>query len=79
MAGKNGQKSKLYYEGVIMEPGQFLWVEKYRPRTVEECVLPEDVKKQFSTFIQKGEVPNLLLVAQQVQVKLPWLVLYVNP
>ena len=44
-----------------MEPGQFLWVEKYRPRTVEECVLPESVKKQFSTFIQKGEVPNLLL------------------
>ena len=61
MAGKNGQKSKLYYEGVIMEPGQFLWVEKYRPRTVEECVLPESVKKQFATFIQKGEVPNLLL------------------
>ena len=44
-----------------MEPGQFLWVEKYRPRTVDECVLPEDVKKQFEAFIKKGEVPNLLL------------------
>jgi len=44
-----------------MEPGQFLWVEKYRPQKVEDCVLPEEVKKQFQTFIDKGEVPNLLL------------------
>ncbi len=42
-------------------PEQFLWVERYRPRSIEDCILPESVKKQFSQFIDKGEVPNLLL------------------
>ena len=40
---------------------QFLWVERYRPRSIEDCILPESVKKQFTQFINKGEVPNLLL------------------
>jgi len=42
-------------------PQQFLWVEKYRPTTIGDCILPESVKKQFQQFIAKGEVPNLLL------------------
>jgi len=42
-------------------PEQFLWVERYRPRVIQDCVLPESVKKQFTQFIKKGEVPNLLL------------------
>ena len=42
-------------------PEQFLWVERYRPRLIQDCVLPESVKKQFAQFIKKGEVPNLLL------------------
>ena len=42
-------------------PEQFLWVERYRPRVIEDCILPESVKKQFLQFIAKGEVPNLLL------------------
>ena len=39
----------------------FLWVEKYRPKTIEECILPEQTKKTFLDFLDKGEVPNLLL------------------
>ena len=39
----------------------FLWVEKYRPKTIEECILPPDTKKTFLSFLKKGEVPNLLL------------------
>ena len=39
----------------------FLWVEKYRPQTVEECILPENTKKLFQGFLDKGEIPNLLL------------------
>jgi len=39
----------------------FLWVERYRPKTVEDCILPEDTKKTFLDFIEKGEIPNLLL------------------
>jgi DNA polymerase III delta prime subunit len=39
----------------------FLWVEKYRPKTVEDCILPDDIKKTFSDMLNKGEIPNLLL------------------
>ena len=44
-----------------MKPEQFLWVERYRPKTIEECILPEDIKKTFREFLLKGELPNLLL------------------
>lgn len=40
---------------------EFLWVESYRPRTIDECILPEDTKKTFREFVKKGEIPNLLL------------------
>ena len=39
----------------------FLWVEKYRPQKVEDCILPTDVKDTFKSFIEQGEIPNLLL------------------
>ena len=39
----------------------FLWVEKYRPKTVQECILPDSIKDTFEQFIAKGEIPNLLL------------------
>ena len=40
---------------------EFLWVEKYRPQTIEDCILPDATKKTFLDFLDKGEVPNLLL------------------
>jgi len=40
---------------------EFLWVEKYRPQTIEECILPEQTKKTFLEFLNKGEIPNMLL------------------
>ena len=39
----------------------FIWVEKYRPKTIEECILPEQIKKTFQSFLDKGEIPNMLL------------------
>ena len=39
----------------------FLWVEKWRPKTVEDCILPKDIKQTFLDFIDKGEIPNLIL------------------
>jgi len=39
----------------------FIWVEKYRPQTIEECILPESTKKTFQSFLDKGEIPNMLL------------------
>ena len=40
---------------------EFLWVEKYRPKTIEECILPKSTKETFQSFVKKGEIPNLLL------------------
>ena len=39
----------------------FLWVEKYRPKTIDECILPDNIKETFRQFLNKGEIPNLLL------------------
>ncbi len=39
----------------------FLWVEQYRPKTVEECILPDATKEIFEGFLEQGEIPNLLL------------------
>ena len=40
---------------------EFLWVEKYRPEIVDDCILPEDTKEMFKGFLEQGEIPNLLL------------------
>ena len=39
----------------------FIWVEKYRPTTIDECILPENIKKTFKDFLNRGEIPNMLL------------------
>ena len=38
-----------------------LWVEKYRPKLVDQCVLPDNTQKVFTEIVEKGEIPNLLL------------------
>ena len=40
---------------------QFLWVEKYRPKTIEEIVLPKGLKETFLKIVESGELPNMLL------------------
>jgi DNA polymerase III delta prime subunit len=39
---------------------QFLWVEKYRPKTIEQCILPKQLKDTFSTIVKDGKLPNLM-------------------
>lgn len=39
---------------------QYLWVEKYRPKTIDECILPQSMKNTFKEFIASGELPNFL-------------------
>jgi DNA polymerase III delta prime subunit len=39
---------------------EYLWVEKYRPQTIDECILPKNLKETFKQFIQTGELPNFL-------------------
>ena len=39
----------------------FLWVEEYRPKTIDDCILPQSLKTLFTSFVQKGELSNILL------------------
>ena len=40
---------------------EFLWVEKFRPKTISDCILPEDLRTTFQSFVDAGETQNLLL------------------
>ena len=35
---------------------EFLWVEKYRPKTVDDCILSADLHKTFSEIVKAGEI-----------------------
>ena len=39
----------------------FIWSQKYRPRTIEDCILPDSLKDTFLEFVSNGDIPNLLL------------------
>lgn len=39
----------------------FVWAQKYRPKTVNDCILPKHLKDTFSDFVKNGDIPNLLL------------------
>tara|TARA_B100000927_G_scaffold287748_1_gene281145 strand:- start:2052 stop:2981 length:930 start_codon:yes stop_codon:yes gene_type:complete len=39
---------------------QFLWVEKYRPQTIDECILPQSLKDTFNKIVEASELPNML-------------------
>lgn len=38
-----------------------VWTEKYRPSDIASCILPASTRKEFESFISKGQAPNLLL------------------
>ena len=38
----------------------FLWVEKYRPQTIDACILPQSLKDTFNQIVETGEIPNML-------------------
>lgn len=46
---------------MIGENSDILWCEKYRPKTIEECILPERLKKPFQEYVTSKQIPNLLL------------------
>ena len=45
----------------MTEVKEYLWVEKYRPKTIDECILPESIKSTFKSMVESGESQNLLL------------------
>jgi DNA polymerase III delta prime subunit len=44
----------------VSNANDFLWVEKYRPKTIDECILPDDLKQTFNNMVKGGELPNML-------------------
>jgi DNA polymerase III delta prime subunit len=50
---------------VATNPDQFLFVEKYRPKKIDDCILPESIKKTFKDYVAKGEIPHFLLAGTQ--------------
>lgn len=44
-----------------MNEQHMLWVEKYRPQKVEDCILPDNIKDTFKEYVNRKEIPNLLL------------------
>ena len=44
-----------------MNQDHFLWVEKYRPHKIADCILPDSMKATFQQYVNKGEVPNMIL------------------
>jgi DNA polymerase III delta prime subunit len=51
----------MLVESVVVAKNQFLWTEIYRPKTVVDCILPEQMKTTFLKMQDKRDVPNLLL------------------
>jgi DNA polymerase III delta prime subunit len=47
-----------------MTTDQYLWVEKYRPQTLSDCVLPKELKATFSEMIKGGELQNMMFVGK---------------
>ena len=41
--------------------GEFLWCEEYRPKKIDDCILPDELKTTFKQVVDKGEIPNMLL------------------
>ena len=44
-----------------MSKNDFLWVEKWRPQTIDDCILPDDLKKVFNEIVKTGQMHNMLL------------------
>ena len=43
---------------------EFLWVQKYRPKSVNDLILPEDIKNTLISFVEQGSLPNFLFHSQ---------------
>jgi DNA polymerase III delta prime subunit len=41
--------------------GEFLWCEEYRPKKIDDCILPDELKSTFKQIVDTGEIPNMLL------------------
>jgi replication factor C small subunit len=47
---------------IVGSPESYLWVEKYRPKRIEDCILTDKVHKQLQPMVKAGELQNLMLI-----------------
>ena len=59
MVGDHLMKAHLFLGRFTVN--EFLWVEKYRPNTIQDCVLPSKIKSTFIDIVNGGELHNMLL------------------
>ena len=52
---------KLNLSRTLLCPNNTLWVESYRPKTIDDCILPSRIKDVFQGYVSSGEFPNLIL------------------
>ena len=50
----------------------FIWVEKYRPKTIDDCILPQSIKNTFKDFVKSGQIPNMLCLGHLVLERQLW-------
>ena len=50
---------------ITSNPEQFLWVEKYRPRTIAETIIPDRIRKQLQPMVDSKSLTNLMMVGIQ--------------
>jgi len=62
---RNPPVPPFYHEEVMSEvtsnPNEFVWVQKYRPKSIDECILPEELKTTFKGIAQSNRIPTMLL------------------
>jgi DNA polymerase III delta prime subunit len=49
---------------ISVKNNEYIWEEKYRPQTLDDIILPEDIKNDIRSWIKSGEIPNLLLTSK---------------
>lgn len=47
---------------MIRDESEILWTQRYRPKAVDDCILPNSIKETFKAIVKKGDIPNMLLV-----------------
>lgn len=50
--------------GVVKNPSETTWFQAYRPQSIRDCILPRNIKTTFQKFVDKGEIPNLILAGR---------------
>jgi replication factor C small subunit len=49
---------------ISVDEKEYVWVEKYRPKKIDDIILPDYLKDNVKSWIKDGEIPNLMLISK---------------